>query len=47
MFGLIRLPLLLGLAFIVGVFFERSQAREACLAAGGTMQAALCKGAGP
>ncbi len=30
MFGLIRLPILLAIAFIVGVFFERSNQREAC-----------------
>ena len=47
MFALFRLPLLLGLAFVGGVFFERSQARDACLAAGGDMQAGLCVGAAP
>ena len=30
MFGLLRLPILLAIAFIVGVFFERSNQREAC-----------------
>ncbi|WP_170754991.1 hypothetical protein [Ruegeria lacuscaerulensis] len=30
MFGLFRLPILLMIAFIVGVFFERSNQREAC-----------------
>jgi hypothetical protein len=30
MFGLIRLPILLLIAFIVGVYFERSNQREAC-----------------
>ena len=30
MFGLIRLRILLLIAFIVGVFFERSNQREAC-----------------
>lgn len=30
MFGLIRLPILLLIAFIVGVFFERGNQREAC-----------------
>ena len=34
MFGLIRLPILLLIAFIVGVFFERSNQREACAARG-------------
>jgi hypothetical protein len=30
MFGLLRLPILLLIAFIVGVFFERNNQREAC-----------------
>ncbi len=30
MFGLLRLPILLAIAFIVGVFCERSNQREAC-----------------
>ncbi len=30
MFGLLRLPILLAIAFIVGVFFERSNQSEAC-----------------
>jgi len=34
MFGLIRLPILLLIAFIVGVFFERNNQREACAALG-------------
>ncbi|EEE37535.1 hypothetical protein RKLH11_1371 [Rhodobacteraceae bacterium KLH11] len=34
MFGLLRLPILLMIAFIVGVFFERSNQREACEALG-------------
>ena len=34
MFGLLRLPILLLIAFIVGVFFERSNQREACQALG-------------
>ena len=41
MFGLIRLPILLLIAFIVGVFFERSNQREAC-AAQGDWQDGLC-----
>jgi hypothetical protein len=45
MFGLIRLPLLLCLAFVVGVFYERNQARKGCLAAGGALQDGLCIGA--
>ncbi len=34
MFGLIRLPVLLLIAFIAGVFFERNNQREACLPSG-------------
>ncbi|CAD0186384.1 hypothetical protein RUESEDTHA_03292 [Ruegeria sp. THAF57] len=30
MFGLLRLPILMMIAFIVGVFFERSNQREVC-----------------
>ncbi|WP_420586219.1 hypothetical protein [Ruegeria sp.] len=41
MFGLIRLPILLMIAFIVGVFFERSNQREAC-AVRGDWQDGLC-----
>ncbi|WP_200876078.1 hypothetical protein [Ruegeria halocynthiae] len=41
MFGLIRLPILLMIAFIVGVFFERSNQREAC-AEHGQWQDGLC-----
>ncbi len=45
MFGLIRTAILVLIAFVAGLLFERSQAGEACVAAGGTMQAGLCKGA--
>lgn len=41
MFGLIRLPILLLIAFIVGVFFERGNQREACEARG-DWQNGLC-----
>ncbi|WP_298937142.1 hypothetical protein [uncultured Ruegeria sp.] len=41
MFGLIRLPILLLIAFIVGVFFERSNQREAC-AERGKWQDGVC-----
>ncbi|MGI9369074.1 MAG: hypothetical protein ACR2O2_09565 [Ruegeria sp.] len=34
MFGLIRLPVLLLIAFVVGVFFERNNKRESCLQLG-------------
>jgi len=45
MFRLIRLPILLGIAFVTGVFYERNAAREVCEAAGGTKERALCIGA--
>ncbi|WP_421598771.1 hypothetical protein [Ruegeria sp. MALMAid1280] len=38
---MIRLPILLLIAFIVGVFFERGNQREAC-AARGDWQDGLC-----
>ncbi|WP_233494830.1 hypothetical protein [Ruegeria sp. A3M17] len=41
MIGLIRLPILLLIAFIVGVFFERNNQREAC-APLGDWQDGLC-----
>ena len=41
MFGLLRLPILLLIAFIVGVFFERSNQREAC-ATRGEWQDGIC-----
>jgi len=45
MFGLIRTAVLALLAFFAGLMFERSQAGEACVSAGGTMIAGLCRGA--
>ena len=41
MFGLLRLPILLMIGFIVGVFFERENQREACLTLG-KWQDGLC-----
>ncbi len=41
MFGLMRLPILLMIAFIVGVFFERSNQRDAC-ATRGDWQDGVC-----
>ncbi len=46
MFGLLRLPILLVIAFIVGVFFERSNQREACEAIG-QWQRGICVTDGP
>lgn len=45
MFSLIRTAILVMIAFVAGLLFERSQAGEICVAAGGTMSAGLCKGA--
>ena len=45
MFSLIRTAILVMIAFVAGLLFERSQAGEMCVAAGGTMSAGLCKGA--
>jgi len=38
MFGLFRTLILVLVAFVAGVFFERNGQREACAAAGGTWQ---------
>ncbi|MEL6563543.1 MAG: hypothetical protein AAF822_08515 [Pseudomonadota bacterium] len=42
MFGLMRLAILLPLAFVLGLFFERSNAATACADAGGTMRDGVC-----
>ncbi len=47
MFGLIRSTILVLIAFVAGLMFERSNAGETCRAAGGTMQAGLCRGVAP
>lgn len=44
MFRLIRLPFLLGIAFVIGVFYERNAGLEKCLDAGGDMQRGICRG---
>ncbi len=44
MFGLIRLPILMLLAFLAGVFFERNQRAEACAAEGGDLRSGVCRG---
>lgn len=44
MFRLIRMPVLFGVAFVVGVFFERNAALDKCLDAGGTMKSGICRG---
>lgn len=42
MFRLIRMILLVLIAFVVGVFYERNAQAEACAAQGGTLRAKLC-----
>lgn len=42
MFGLIRTPILLMVAFVAGLMFERSQTAEACTTQGGTMRDGVC-----
>lgn len=44
MFALIRLPVLILIAFVVGVFYERNAHAERCAAAGGEVVARLCAG---
>ncbi|MEP5152972.1 hypothetical protein [Planktotalea sp.] len=44
MFRLIRLPFLLGIAFVIGVFYERNAALEKCVQEGGTMKSGICRG---
>ena len=45
MFMLIRLPLLLGVAFVAGMFYERGQQREVCENSGGVWtRGAYCVG---
>lgn len=39
----VRTIILIGLAFILGVGFERFQRTDRCLDAGGTMKAGLCR----
>jgi len=42
MFGLIRLALLLPIAFVLGVFFERSNAAASCVDTGGVHRDGVC-----
>lgn len=44
MFGLIRLPILLAIAFVVGLFYERNAHGERCTEAGGRVVSGLCQG---
>ncbi|MEP2891486.1 MAG: hypothetical protein ABJR46_03280 [Tateyamaria sp.] len=42
MFGLIRTPILLLIAFVAGLLYERNQAGEACVEAGGKKHDGVC-----
>ncbi|WP_299640238.1 hypothetical protein [uncultured Tateyamaria sp.] len=42
MFGLIRTPILILIAFLAGLMFERSQGAEACTDQGGVMRDGVC-----
>lgn len=42
MFGLIRLAILLPVAFVAGLLFERSNTGMACAEAGGDMRDGIC-----
>ncbi len=44
MFRLIRLPIMFGIAFVLGVFSERNAALDKCVDAGGTMKSGICRG---
>ena len=45
MFKPVRMLLLILVAFLAGVFFERNNTSEKCTASGGVMDAGLCRGA--
>lgn len=47
MFGLIRTPILILIAFVGGMMFERNQAGELCAELGGTTERGICKGVTP
>ncbi|WP_299048287.1 hypothetical protein [uncultured Tateyamaria sp.] len=42
MFGLIRTAVLILIAFVAGLMFERSQAADACAVQGGAMRDGVC-----
>ncbi|MEN8891855.1 hypothetical protein [Planktotalea arctica] len=44
MFRLIRLPIMFGVAFVLGVMSERNAALDKCLDAGGVMTSGVCRG---
>ncbi|MEL6620384.1 MAG: hypothetical protein AAFY39_17060 [Pseudomonadota bacterium] len=45
MFGLVRTIVLILVAFVAGLLFERNQAAEACAVSGGQMQDGVCRDA--
>ena len=45
MFGLFRTAILILIAFVAGLLFERNQAAEACTAAGGEYRDGVCRDA--
>ncbi|MFD1160431.1 hypothetical protein [Roseovarius aestuarii] len=45
MFRPIRTLIIMAMVFIAGVFYERHQHGERCVAAGGEMKSGLCTGA--
>jgi len=47
MFGLIRTVVLVLIAFVGGLMFERNQAADACITAGGTQTSGICRGVAP
>ncbi|GGH37047.1 hypothetical protein SAMN05444007_10971 [Cribrihabitans marinus] len=44
MFGLLRLPILVLIAFVAGMFYERNAHTDRCLDAGGRVVDDLCQG---
>ena len=42
MFGLIRTAILILVAFVAGLLFERSQASDACVGKGGVFRDGVC-----
>ena len=44
MFRLIRTILLIGVAFVVGVFYERNNVHTVCLEGGGNWERGVCYG---
>lgn len=43
MFGLIRTMILVMIAFVAGLLFERDNVADACVGAGGTIQDGVCR----